>query len=454
MAIHNVSKLLACAALALVMANVVPPAGAEPVFNGESHSSAYLGVMVDLVSPEKAASLHLKDGAGAAIAGVDQDGPGFRAGLKQGDIIVAYNGNPVEGPDQLADLIHSSAPGTTATVSIFRNGQKQEVKVTLGDWKQMANMPKPSITAPGSMPFVSPMPSRTYPDIDMPSFAQLSTRHGLVVEALSPQLCDFFGVPQNKGILVRSVEKGGPGAASGLKAGDVIVRINNETVHDMADWRRALKTHGSKVTLVIVRDRKEQTIELNLPSNSSELKTEDWDVFDQDMEAMGLEMQQLGPELAKNEQDMDTLAALDPEQIDEIHRQAESTSTSASADMKKQAEEMRKQAEQMRKQADSAVRTMTPEVRKQAEGLRKEAEQMRKEAEQMAPELAKSAKQMSDAMKPTAKELAGMARDVAQTVKEMEPQLKLEMEQLQKELEQEKREWQDIFKGTDSRQHF
>lgn len=425
MAIHNVSKLLACAALALVMANVVPPAGAEPVFNGESHSSAYLGVMVDLVSPEKAASLHLKDGAGAAIAGVDQDGPGFRAGLKQGDIIVAYNGNPVEGPDQLADLIHSSAPGTTATVSIFRNGQKQEVKVTLGDWKQMANMPKPSITAPGSMPFVSPMPSRTYPDIDMPSFAQLSTRHGLVVEALSPQLCDFFGVPQNKGVLVRSVEKGGPGAASGLKAGDVIVRINNETVHDMADWRRALKTHGSKVTLVIVRDRKEQTIELNLPSNSSELKTEDWDVFDQDMEAMRLEMEQLGPELAKNEQDMDTVAALDPEQIDEIHRQAESTSTSASADMKKQAEEMRKQAEQMRK-----------------------------EAEQIAPELAKSAKQMSDAMKPTAKELAGMARDVAQTVKEMEPQLKLQMEQLQKELEQEKREWQDIFKGTDSRQHF
>jgi membrane-associated protease RseP (regulator of RpoE activity) len=450
MAIHNVSKLLACAALALVMANVVPPAGAAPVFNGDSHSGAYLGVMVDVVSPEKTASLHLKDGAGAAIAGVDQDGPGFRAGLKQGDIIVAFNGKPVEGPEQLAGLIHSSAPGTTATVSIFRNGQNQEVKVTLGDWKQMASMPKPPIAAPGSMPFVSPMPpmpSRTYPDIDMPSFTQLSTRHGLVVEALSPQLCDFFGVPQNKGVLIRSVEKGSPGTAAGLKAGDVIVRINNETVHDIADWRRALKTHGSKVTLVVVRDRKEQTIELNLPANSSELKTGDWDVFDQDMEATAAETQELGPEFAKNEQDMDTLALLDPEQIDEAHRQAESTSRSASAEVKKQAEEMRKQAEQMRKQADAAVRTMTPQMKRQAEELRKEAEQM-------APELAKSAKQMSDAMKPTAKELAGMARDMAQTAKEMEPQLKLDMEQLKKELELEQREWQDIFKGTDSRQHF
>jgi len=434
MAIHSVSKLLARAALVLVTANVVTSASAAPVFNGEPHSSAYLGIMVDAVSQEKAASLHLKDGTGAAIAGVVQDGPAFRAGLKQGDIIVVFNGKPVEGPEQLAGLIHSSAPGTSATMSIFRNGQKQEVKVTLGDWKQMTSMPKPPIAPPGSMPFVSPMPptpSRTYPDIDMPSFTQLSTRHGLVVEPLSPQLCDFFGVPQNKGVLVRSVERGSPGAAAGLKAGDVIVRVNSETVHDMADWRRALKTHDSKVTLVIVRDRKEQTIEMNLPANSSELKTGDWDVFDQDMET-AQELQKLGPEFAKNAQQMGALALPDPQQVDEIDRQAESACKSASAEVRKQAEELRKQSVEMRK----------------------DAEKMRHEAEQMAPELAKSAKQMSDAMKPMATELAGMAREMAETVKEMEPQLKLDMEQLKKDLEQEKRQWQDIFKGTDSSQHF
>jgi hypothetical protein len=295
----------------------------------------------------------------------------------------------------------------------------------------------------------------------MPSFTQLSTRHGLVVEPLSPQLCDFFGVPQNKGVLVRSVERGSPGATAGLKAGDVIVRVNSETVHDMADWRRALKTHGSKVTLVIVRDRKEQTLEMNLPANSSELKTGDWDVFDQDMAATAQEMQKLGPEFAKNAQAMATLALLDPQQADEIDRQAESASKSASAEVRKQAQAIYAQAEQMRKQADAAARTMTPEMRKQAEELRKQsvemrkdAEKMRKEAEQMAPELAKSAKQMSDAMKPMATELAGMAREMAETVKEMEPQLKLDMEQLKKDLEQEKRQWQDIFKGTDSSQHF
>ena len=53
-------------------------------------------------------------------------------------------------------------------------------------------------------------------------------------------------MPQNKGVLVRSVEKGSPGAAAGIKAGDVIVRVNNETVHDMADWRRALKPQAAR----------------------------------------------------------------------------------------------------------------------------------------------------------------------------------------------------------------
>ena len=89
-------------------------------------------------------------------------------------------------------------------------------------------------------------------------------RSGIVVEPLSPQLCEFFGVPPNKGVLVRvGGEEAAPGASAGLKAGDVIVKVNNETIHDMADWKRALNGKG-KLSVTIVRDKREQNLQMNL----------------------------------------------------------------------------------------------------------------------------------------------------------------------------------------------
>jgi serine protease Do len=438
MGTDTVSRLLIYPVLVLGL-SVAPMAGASPApMPGDSPSSAYLGVMVDNVSPEKAAALHLKTG-GAAIAGVDQDGPGYRAGLKTGDIVTSFNGKAVDGPDQLASLIRSSTPGATAIMSILRDGQSKEVKVTLGDWKQMAGMPRPPTPPAGSMGFVPPappMPPRMYPDFEVPSFTQLSARHGVIVEPLSPQLCEFFGVPQNKGVLVRSVEKGSLGAAAGLKAGDVIVRVNNETIHDLADWRRALRTRSGKVTLAVIRDKKEQTVEMNLPANSSELKNENWDAFDQDLQASAEEKEDVDPEFGINTQEIKTLAQLNPEQLDEIERQAEAATEAAGPAMKKQAEEMKKQAEEMRKQVKE---------------LHKQAEQMRKDVEKMTPEMARAAREMADTMKPTAKELSDMARDMAQQWKDMQPEFQQQMQQLKKELEQQKREWQEIFKGGDSR---
>ncbi len=80
-----------------------------------------------------------------------------------------------------------------------------------------------------------------------------------MVESLSPQLADFFGVPHGHGVLVRSVEGGSPAAAAGLKAGDVILKVNNETVHDMSDWQRSMRTNATKVSVGILREKHEQT---------------------------------------------------------------------------------------------------------------------------------------------------------------------------------------------------
>ena len=454
MVIHKVSKLLLTAGLIAGMLNCVPAvlAAPAPPSPGEAHSTAYLGVMVDSVPPEKVASLHLKDGNGAVITGVDQDGPACRAGLKTGDVVIAFNGKPVEGSEQFADLIHSSAPGSTVAMTVVSDGQSKEMKVTLGDWKKMAGMPKPPVP-PGGMAFAAPrmpLPPVAYPDIEVPSFTSISARHGIVVEPLSPQLGEFFGVPKNNGVLVRSVDKGSPGGVAGLKAGDVIVRVNNETIHDMADWRRALKAHNGKVTIAIVRDKKEQTVEVNVPANSSKLREPDWDAFGLDTQKMAAELQKLGPEYTKNALDLATMAQFNQSDFDDFNREAQAAAKNAVPDVKKQ-------VEQARKQADAAMKAATPEMKKRAEELAKQAaewqkqsEQVRKEIEKMTPQMERDAIQMADSMKPSAKQLADMAREMSKQMKDMQPELQKQMEQIRKDMEQEKREWQDIFKAKDS----
>ena len=414
MAIDRTSKVVICLALALGLAGMVP----APLAAKETSGGAYLGVMVDNVPPEKAASLHLKNG-GAVIANVDQDGPACHAGLQTGDIVVAFNGTLVSSSDQFASLIHASSPGSTVTMTVIRNGQSKDMKVTLGDWKQMAGIPpKPPLSPAGAMPFIPPtppLPPRVYPEIDIPGGATISARQGIVVEPLSPQLCDFFGVPQNRGVLVRAVDKGSPGAMAGLKAGDVIVKVNNETIHDVADWRRALKGQNGKVALGIVRDKKEQLLTINLPANTSEWKSSDW-------EGLGINSA--------------TLARLNS---DEIWRQAESAAQTVRPEIQKQIDEWSKQSKDWSKQSAE---------------MREQMAEMRKDIEKMTPELAKARSEWAKDMKPSAKEIEDMTRDIEKQWKEKQPEFQKQMEQLQNEIDQEMREWQKAFKEHEFKLEF
>ena len=421
MAIHKVSKVVICAALTLGLAGAAPSAVAAWGTPGDSHGSAYLGVMVDTVSSETAASMHLKNG-GAAITTVDHDGPASHAGLQAGDIVVAFNGKPVSSSEQFAGFIHASTPGSTVMMTVIRNGQSKDMKVTLGDWMQMAGMaPNAPLSPAGSMPFMPPMPPmppRAYPEIDIPAGATISSRQGIVVEPLSPQLGEFFGVPQNRGVLVRSVDKGSPGAVAGLKAGDVIVKVNNETIHDLADWRRALKSQGGKISLGIVRDKKEQLVQIDLPANTSEWKSSDWDGF---------------------EVDTDTLAMLNSDQTAEIRREAEEAARSVTPEIRKQAEEWGKQA---------------AEWSKQSVEMSKQMEQMSKDLAKMTPEMTKAASEWAKTMKPSAKEIEEMTREIQKQMKDMQPEFQKQMEQLQKQIDEEMREWQKTFKEHEFKLEF
>jgi membrane-associated protease RseP (regulator of RpoE activity) len=119
-----------------------------------------------------------------------------------------------------------------------------------------------------------------------------SARSGLMVENITPQLGDFFGVKDGNGVLVRTVEKGSRAEKAGFHAGDVIVKINNQPVHDTSDFSHAVKSRsGNSVSVGVVRDKKEQTLNLTLPE-----RKESSDLLDEEGE-LRYELAQLQPQM-------------------------------------------------------------------------------------------------------------------------------------------------------------
>jgi serine protease Do len=267
--------------------------------------SSYLGVDIADVSPERLGELKLKEEHGAEITMVDQDAPAGKAGLHDHDVIVSLNGTPVESAAQLRRMIKETPPGRVVNLGISRDGQAMTIKVQLADrHKSMAWAPK--------MPEMPQMPMM--PDFDLPVSVVVvhqSARSGLMVENITPQLGDFFGVKDGKGVLVRSVEKGSRGEKAGFRAGDVVVKVNNQPVHDTSDFTHALRSSsGGTAAVTVMREKREQNLTLTLPAkkDSGSLLEDSFDVTDftaeteQAINRAGNEIARMAPAIAEKVQ--------------------------------------------------------------------------------------------------------------------------------------------------------
>jgi serine protease Do len=187
--------------------------------------SSYLGVDIADVTTERLSALKLKEEHGAEVTMVDQDAPAGKAGLKEHDVILSLNGAAVESAAQLRRMIRETPAGRVVNLGISREGQTQAIKV------QLANRSKNVASLHNVPEFKFAMPAMpALADLDLPVsvvIAHSSLRSGLMVENITPQLGDFFGVKGGSGVLVRSVEKGSRSEKAGFHAGDVIVRVNN-----------------------------------------------------------------------------------------------------------------------------------------------------------------------------------------------------------------------------------
>src|SRR3954467_2251907 len=310
-----------------------PPETPEPfsAFGGyEGGTTSYLGIDTQDVTPQRMAPLKLKEERGVEVLTVDQDAPAGKAGLKEHDVILEFNGTRVEGVENLRRMIHEVPPGRTATLSVSRDGKPMTFKVQLADKMQAMHMV-------GAHKIVIPRP--VIPDFDFPSMDVMvqtsSSRSGVVVENLTPQLGEFFGARNGEGVLVRSVEKGSAAEAAGLKAGDVIVKVENERIADRGDWKSALRNHRrGKVNVGIIRDKKEQTISITMPEPKDD---------------SSFEVAPFGDESEDWDSQTRVVAHLNADQAKQIREGAHNAQRQARQEMKKHADELKKANEEMQK---------------------------------------------------------------------------------------------------------
>lgn len=328
---------------------------------------AYLGIDIRDITPERMSALKLKEERGVEVVDIDQDAPAGKAGLKEHDVILEYNGARIESAEQLRRLIRETPPGRTATLGISRDGNPVTINAQVGDrsklmaesW-QKANRDHRIIVAPHDLP---ELPEFDMPNFDIRTFSN-SLSLGMQMESLNEQLGEFFGVKSGGGLLVKSVEKGGAAEKAGLKAGDVLVRIDNEKVTDRADLHRVLRSHqkGGKITLGIIREKHGQNIMLDVPQRKS-----------QDSSGLRInlpDMRALRDQLAELKFDQSLLAEenIKPE-IEKAMRQYKSQMENArkmydSGKLQHLLDDQRKEVEKIKPEIDKAMQKYRLEIEK------------------------------------------------------------------------------------------
>ena len=194
---------------------------------------AWLGVGIQELTEELAAQFGVKSEDGVLVGNVMKDSPAERGGLKPGDIIEEFNGTKISGVHQLQQEVAQSPVGSQARLKVMREKQPTMLTIVLGE--------QPTETAsaePGPEP------------------AEPADRFGLTVQDLTPELRDQLKLRVVDGVMVSSVDEGGPATRAGIRPGDVITEVNREPVKNSRDFSRILgqMPRGQNLLLLVRRE--------------------------------------------------------------------------------------------------------------------------------------------------------------------------------------------------------
>lgn len=248
----------------LVMVYSVPAHGESAKLKVSSKAGKYcrnteegwLGVYVQDINHALKEAMNLKSEEGVLVRDVVEDSPADEAGIKREDVILVFNQEKVEYSEHLIRLVRKTSPGDKVELVIVRDGKKKTLTITTGE------TPETKLRKPEILKFKS---TKVKPPKIKPEIYKFCTssggRIGVKVEDLTEQLGDYFGVKAGEGALITEVDEEGPAYKARLKAGDVIVEVDEERIEDTEDLISAIsgKEEKDKVEVKVIRDRKPQS---------------------------------------------------------------------------------------------------------------------------------------------------------------------------------------------------
>ncbi len=192
----------------------------------------YLGVNIQNITPALMESFNLKSNKGALVSEVVPGAPAAKAGLKDGDVIVALNDQPVTDANHLKLQVSTVEPGTKMSLEVLRDGKNRQITATTGE-------------RPGSRR------SRKLEALSQNESQDEGVLNGVAVDDITPQVRNQFNLPARlKGAMIANVEPGSAAAKAGLRAGDIILELNKQPVTSAADAvELSAKAEGKKTLL-------------------------------------------------------------------------------------------------------------------------------------------------------------------------------------------------------------
>jgi serine protease Do len=213
--------------------------------SGGKVSRGWLGVQIQEVTPAIAASLGLEGEHGALVAVVTPKSPGAQAGLKQGDVILSFNGSAVKELRDLPRLVAAATPGATGALTVWRNGKSSELQVTLGE-------------APANPQVASANGEQSGEQSAEQSGENQGDALGMHFVALTSELRRELHVGRDvHGVVVSGIDRSSAAASLGLTRGDVVVSINQLPVHTPQEAAQQLKdaAKSPKKTALLLLNR-------------------------------------------------------------------------------------------------------------------------------------------------------------------------------------------------------
>ncbi|WP_114241516.1 DegQ family serine endoprotease [Dyella sp. C9] len=216
-------------------------------------SRGQLGVAVQPVSDDIAKAFKLDNGSGAVVAQVTKGSPAEKAGLHAGDVILAYNGQPINSSVDLPPLVGQTPPGTKATLQILRDGKKLDVPVTVGEMPRDKNAVLASV------------------DGGQPTAKAGASALGLSVQDLDSDTRQQLDLKSGEGVAISAIN-GSVAARAGLQPGDVILMVNQKKVGSVAAFREATKDAkpGDTVLLLVRHGDQSGFIGLTVPGGKDD----------------------------------------------------------------------------------------------------------------------------------------------------------------------------------------